>query len=72
MTDYLDYLGTEPMAHGGIEKCMYAAAELGRNPVSRHEIQPEYGDEQDDAGRDRRTRLARPILRRERSENIHS
>ena len=27
-------------------------AELGRNPVSKHEIQPEYGDEQADAGRD--------------------
>ena len=39
---------------------MDAAAELGRNPVSNHEIQPEYGDEQADAGRDCRTRLARP------------
>ena len=37
-----------------------AAAELGRNPVSKHQIQPEYGDEQADAGRDCRTRLARP------------
>ena len=27
-------------------------AELGRNPVSKHQIQPEYGDEQADAGRD--------------------
>ena len=36
---------------------MDAAAELGRNPVSKHQtIQPEYGDEQTDAGRD----LARP------------
>ena len=25
---------------------------LGRNPVSKHQIQPEYGDEQADAGRD--------------------
>ena len=39
---------------------MDAAAELGRNPVSKHQIQPEYGDEQADAGRDGRTRLARP------------
>ena len=39
---------------------MEAAAELGRNPVSKHQIQPEYGDEQADAGRDCRTRLARP------------
>ena len=51
---------------------MDAAAELGRNPVSEHQIQPEYGDEQADAGRDCRTRLARPILRHERGQgNIH-
>ena len=31
---------------------MDAAAELGSNPVSKHQIQPEYGDEQADAGRD--------------------
>ena len=31
---------------------MDAAAELGRNPVSKHQIQPEYGDEQADVGRD--------------------
>ena len=35
------------------------AAELGRNPVSKHQIHPECG-EQADAGRDGRTRLARP------------
>ena len=35
---------------------MDAAAELGRNPVSKqHHIQPGYGDEQADAGRDCRT-----------------
>ena len=28
---------------------MDATAELGRNPVSKHQIQPEYGDEQADA-----------------------
>ena len=39
---------------------MDAAAELGRNPVSKHQIQPEYGDEQADAGRHCRTRLERP------------
>ena len=39
-------LGTDPMAYGGF------IAELGRNPVSKHQIQPEYGDEQADAGRD--------------------
>ena len=31
---------------------MDAAAELGRNPVSKHQIQPEDADEQADAGRD--------------------
>ena len=30
---------------------MDAAAELGRNPVSKHQIQPEYGDEQANARR---------------------
>ena len=52
---------------------MDAAAELGRNPVSSHHIQPEHGDEQADAGRDSRTHLARPnILRRERGQGkIH-
>ena len=29
-----------------------AAAELERKPVSKHQIQPEYGDGQADAGRD--------------------
>ena len=42
-----------------IYKYIDAAAELGRDPLSKHQIQPEYGDEQTDAGRDRRTRLAR-------------
>ena len=48
------------MARGGLNKYMDAAAELGRNPVSKHQIQPEYGDEQADAGRDCRNRLAIP------------
>ena len=39
---------------------MDSAAELGRNPVSKHQIRPEYGNEQADAGRDCRARLARP------------
>ena len=39
---------------------MDAAAEIGRDPVSKHQIHPEYGDEQADAERDGRTRLARP------------
>ena len=41
---------------------MDAAAELGRNPVSKHQIQPEYGDEQADAGRDCRTKADREIF----------
>ena len=37
------------------------AAEIGRNPASsKHQIQPGCGDEQADAGRDCRARLARP------------
>ena len=39
---------------------MDAAVELGTNPVTKHQIQPEYGDEQADAGRDCLNRLARP------------
>ena len=39
---------------------MDAAAESGWDSVSKHQLQPEYGDEQADAGRDGRTRLARP------------
>ena len=38
---------------------MDTAAELGRNPVSKHQIQPEYGDEQADAGQD----SAEPVSR---------
>ena len=50
-----------------------AAAELGRNSVSKDQIQPEYGGEQADAGRDSRIRLARPNFRRERGQgNIPS
>ena len=37
-----------------------AAAEIGRNPVSKHQPEPEYGDEQADAVRDCQTRLVRP------------
>ena len=43
-----------------LNKYMDAVAELGRNLVSKHQIQPEYGDGQADAGQDCRTRLARP------------
>ena len=48
------------MAYDGLNKYMDAAAELGRNPVSKHQVQSKYGDEQADAGRDCRTHLARP------------
>ena len=44
-----DKLGTDSIAYGGF--IMDAAAELRRNPVRKHQIQPEYGDEQADAGR---------------------
>ena len=43
-----------------MNKWTLPAVELGRNPVSKHQIQPEYGDKQVDAGRDCRTCLARP------------
>ena len=48
------------MAYGGLNKQMDAASELGRNPVNKQQIQPVNGDEQADAGRDCRNRLARP------------
>ena len=48
------------MAYGDLNKYMEAAAEIGRNLVSKHQIKPKYGDEQADAGRDCRNRLARP------------
>ena len=47
------------------------AAEIGRNPVSKNQIQPEYGDKQADAGRDCRNRLARPNSLRGQG-NIHT
>ena len=40
------------LTHGVWRFHMDAAAELGRNPVSKHQTQPEYGDEQADGGRD--------------------
>ena len=48
------------MAYGGLNKRMDATAELGRDPLSKHKIQPEYGDEQADAVRDCRNGLSRP------------
>ena len=52
------------MAYGGLRKQMDAAVELGRNPVRKHQIQPEYGDEQADA----ETVSRDHILRRERGQ----
>ena len=49
---------------------MDADAELGRNPVSKHHIPPEYGEEQADSGRGCRTRLREQILRRECGQEI--
>ena len=43
-----------------LNKLMDTAAELGRNPVSKHQIQPECVDGQADARRDCQARLARP------------
>ena len=60
------------MAYGGLNKKMNAAAEIERNPVSKHQIQPEYGDEQGDAGRDCRTRLARPNSQARTGTGKHS
>ena len=48
------------MAYGGLNKKMVAAAELGKDHVSKHQVQPEYIEEQADAGQDCRTRLSRP------------
>jgi len=48
------------MSYGGLNNWMDAAAEIGRNPVRMHQIQPEYGDEQTGAGRDCRSRFAKP------------
>ena len=51
---------------------MDAAAELGRNPVSKHQIQSEYGDEQADAGRDAEPVSREQILKHARGRgNIH-
>ena len=51
---------------------MDAAAELGENPVSKYQIQPGYGDKQADAGRDCRTRLARPDPQAQTGTGKHS
>ena len=42
-----------------LNKQIDAAAELEKNSVSKYQIQPEFGNEQADAGRHGRTHLAR-------------
>ena len=39
-----DKLGTDSMPYGGINESLDAAAETGRNPVSKHKIHPERGE----------------------------
>ena len=61
----ISFFSAKGKLQGGHQPYIYslhmdAAAELGRNPVSKDQILPEYRDEQGDAGRDCRTRLARP------------
>ena len=53
-------------------KLMDAAAEIGRNPVSKHHIHPEHRDEQADAGRTAEPLSRDKRFRRERGQiNIH-
>ena len=70
----MNAIGTQ-LAYGGDTKMNKwdAAAELRRNPVSKNQMQPEYGNEQADAGRDCRTRLARlnSQARTRTGKNIH-
>ena len=46
------------MAYGGFKYIKGRRRGTREESVSKHQIQPEYGDEQADAGRDCRTRLA--------------
>ena len=49
------------MAYDGLNKYMDAVAEIGRNPVGKHQpISLSIENERAGAGRDGRTRLARP------------
>ena len=64
--------GLTPWRIAVINEEMDAAAKLGRNLVSKRQIQPEYGDEQADAGRDSCTRLARPNSQARRETGKYS
>ena len=51
---------------------MGTAAEIGRNPASKQQVLPEYGDEQADENRAAEPVSRDQILRRERGQgNIH-
>ena len=65
-----DCLGTDPMAKGGLDNKMDAAAGIGRFPASKHQIRPAYGDEQAGAGREGKAEpVSRDqILRREQGQ----
>ena len=54
------------MAYGGFNKKMDATAELGSNLVSKHQVQPEHGDEQADANETAEPVSRDQIFRRER------
>ena len=56
------------MPYSRLHETMDAAAEFGRNPVSKHQIQPEYGDKQANAGRTAEPVSLDQILRRERQQ----
>ena len=57
------------MAYDGFKLInMDAAAKLGRNSGSKHQMQPENGDEQADAGRTAEPVPRDQILRRERGQ----
>ena len=56
------------MAYGGLNKKMDAAAELWRNPISKRQIQPDYGDEQADTGWAAEPVSRDQIIRRERGQ----
>ena len=60
------------MAYGGFNKKMDATAELGSNLVSKHQVQPEHGDEQADANETAEPVSRDQIFRRERGQgNIY-
>ena len=57
---FFPYVSIKKYPQARVFAQMDAAAEIGRNPVSKHQVQPEYGHEQADAERDGRTRLVIP------------